>query len=460
MEKENKNKFSGFSISVITLYLLPCILIIAYYMGYLTLFRIVAIPIALMFAWGLYERFKTKDLRTLGILSILIAVICAQIGYFMTGSLLDGLCMGCYLMMFYGAIETIYRIIRSKESFCFLLLFTISLSLTSLPVNSQIVTRFSGENALKTEDSEVYVEEVDLYSNYTYVKITIKPKQYINRLKIWTSPYTYLQAGFKTLKYLGALSNDEKSYHSLEYDDGYGWDNASSSYKYSYTLVFEGSPDDGVRTISLVDPGVSYRGYSFRNIPINNREELSAPVFDGGESKTINTYNDTSNDWQKYIAYTTQRVNMRECSSTECDVTKVLNQGSALFVDKNDEENGFYKVLDIDSNEEGYVSKKFVKFKKRVEQDNGEMFRPTRKSSYTYAPPTVKINNNTELTLTLIMDGVKYTFKPYGSQTLTFQAKTYEFRASAPGVIPLAGKKKLELDYDYDWTFRIVTKYH
>lgn len=458
MEKENKNKFSGFSILVITLYLLPCLLIIAYYMGYLTLFRIVAIPIALMFVWGLYERFKTKDLRTLGVLSTLIAVICVQIGYFMTGNLLDSLCMGCYLMMFYGAIETIYRIIRSKETFGIILLFTFSL-FTSLPANSQIVTRFSGEDALQTEDSEVYVEEVDLYSNYTYVKITIKPKHYISRLKIWTSPYTYLEAGYRTLKYLGALSNDEKSYHSLEYDDGYGWDNAYSSYKYSYTLVFEGSPDDGVKSISLIDPGVSYRGYSFRNIPINNREELSAPVYNGGGSSSSSTYSSSNNDWQKYIAYTTQRVNMRECSSTECDIIKVLKQGSALFVDKNDEEDGFYKVLDIDSNEEGYVSKKFISFKKRVEQNDGEMFRPIKKTFHTYALPTVKIENNTELTLTLVLNGVKYSFKPYGSQTLTLQAKTYEFRASAPGVIPLAGKKTLELDYDYDWTFKIVTKY-
>lgn len=458
MEKENKNKFSGFSILVITLYLLPCLLIIAYYMGYLTLFRIVAIPIALMFVWGLYERFKTKDLRTLGVLSSLIAVICVQIGYFMTGNLLDSLCMGCYLMMFYGAIETIYRIIRSKETFGIILLFTFSL-FTSLPANSQIVTRFSGEDALQTEDSEVYVEEVDLYSNYTYVKITIKPKHYISRLKIWTSPYTYLEAGYRTLKYLGALSNDEKSYHSLEYDDGYGWDNAYSSYKYSYTLVFEGSPDDGVKSISLIDPGVSYRGYSFRNIPINNREELSAPVYNGGGSSSSSTYSSSNNDWQKYIAYTTQRVNMRECSSTECDIIKVLKQGSALFVDKNDEEDGFYKVLDIDSNEEGYVSKKFITFKKRVEQNNGEMFRPIKKTFHTYALPTVKIENNTELTLTLVLNGVKYSFKPYGSQTLTLQAKTYEFRASAPGVIPLAGKKTLELDYDYDWTFKIVTRY-
>ncbi len=458
MEKENKNKFSGFSILVITLYLLPCLLIIAYYMGYLTLFRIAAIPIALMFVWGLYERFKTKDLRTLGILSTLIAVICVQIGYFMTGNLLDSLCMGCYLMMFYGAIETIYRIIRSKEAFGIILLFTFSL-LTSLPANSQIVTRFSGEDALQTEDSEVYVEEVDLYSNYTYVKITIKPKHYISRLKIWTSPYTYLEAGYRTLKYLGALSNDGTSYHSLEYDDGYGWDNAYSSYKYSYTLVFEGSPSDGVKTISLIDPGVSYRGYTFRNIPINNREELPEPVYSGSSSTSSNSHYSYSNDWQKYIAYTTQRVNMRECSSTECDIIKILKQGSALFVDKNEEEDGFYKVLDIDSNEEGYVSKRYITFQKKVEQNKGEMFRPTKRVGYTYSPPTVNVKNNTNLTLTLVLNGTKYSFKPYGSQTITLQAITYDFRASAPGVIPLAGKKDFELGYDYDWEFRIVTSY-
>jgi hypothetical protein len=166
MEKENK-KINGFSILVIILYLLPCFLIVAYYRGYLTLFRIASIPIAVMFVWGLYERFKTKNLRTLGILSTLIAVICVQIGYFMTGHLLDSFCMGCYLMMFYGALETIYNIIKNKETLGILLLL-ISFFLTSLPANSQIITTFSGEDALQTEETEVYVEEVDLYSNYTY----------------------------------------------------------------------------------------------------------------------------------------------------------------------------------------------------------------------------------------------------------------------------------------------------
>lgn len=328
----------------------------------------------------------------------------------------------------------------------------------SVTAYTQIVTKFSGDDALQTEDEEVYVEEVDLYSNYTYVKITIKPKHYMTRLKIWTSPYTYLQAGYTSLRYLGALSNDGKSYHSLEYDDGYGWDNASSSYSYSYTLVFEGAPADGVNTISLIDPGVSYRGYTFRNIPINNREKLDEPVYSGSRTNT-RTYSGSSNDWQKYIAYTTQRVNMRECSSTECDVIKVLKQGSTLFVDKNDEDNGFYKVLDIDSNEEGYVSKKFVSFKKKVEQNSGDMFRPTKKNGYSYSPPIVNVKNNTELTLTLMLNGIKYTLKPWGSQSITLQAITYDFRASAPGVIPLAGKKKFEMDYDYDWTFRIITSY-
>lgn len=397
-----------------------------------------------------------NDLRTLGILS-LIVVICVQIGYFMTGNLLDGFCIGCYLMMLGGALETIYNMIKGKRTLGILLLL-VSFSLIAFPVKSQIVTTFSGENALQTEEAEVYVEEVELYSNYTYVKITIKPKRYISRLKIWASPDTYLEAGNRTLKYLGALSKDGTSYHSLEYDDGYGWNDASNSYKYSYTLVFEGSPSKGVKTISLIDPGVSYRGYSFRNIPINNREELSEPVYNG-EATSSRTYSNSSNDWQKYIAYTTHRVNMRECSSTECDIIRVLKQGSVLFVDKNDEENGFYRVLDIDTNEEGFVSKKYITFREKVKQDNGDMIIPTKKVGYTHAPPTVNVKNNTNRTLTLVLNGTKYTFKPYSSQTITLEAATYDYRASVPGIMPIAGRKNLELGYDYDWQFRIVTQY-
>lgn len=329
-------------------------------------------------------------------------------------------------------------------------LFTILFSSVSLWIDAQLVFTYDDENAFQDEDVKAYVEEVKLYSNYTYVTIAIKPKHYISRLNIWTSPYTYLQAGTKRLKYLGVLSKDEKSYHTIEYDEGYGWNDASSYKRYTYTLVFEGSPNDNVEYISVEDPGISYRGYCFRNIKIFEENELPDPIDD-------DTYSDDV--WEKYIAYTTKEVNMRKGPSLQSDVDIVLPQGAVLFVDKTQEENEFYRVLHIDSDREGYVSKKYINFQKKVTKSKGDMFVPTKQSGYSYTQPSVKIYNNTKLDMTLNLNGTNYKFKPNEKRTISLKAQSYDFRVSAPGVIPLVGTKTLKYGYDYDWEFYIKTVY-
>ena len=236
-EKVRKNRYKNWF--TIVFYLYPLIMIGFYYLGWITLFRICAIPIIIIFVVNIYGKYRYAN-WLLVILQLIFFLVFSEIGYIVTKKVLDGICMGCYVSIIIGAIESFIKKIREKNMSSFntiLALFVFAWSL-AMPVNSQIVTKFSGEDALLDEDTEVYVEEVDLYSNYTYIKITIKPKHYMSRLNIWTSPYTYVQAGYKTLKYLGALSNDEKSYHSLEYDDGYGWDNVSSSYKFYFHVNY------------------------------------------------------------------------------------------------------------------------------------------------------------------------------------------------------------------------------
>lgn len=160
-KKEKKKKVEKFFL--LFFYLMPFLCVAGYYLGYIVLFRVMAIPIALMIFLQLFMRFKTKDLRTLGVLSILLVIISVQIGYFITDNLLDNFCMASYLIMLYGIIENIYKIIKDKITLGFLL-FVYSLFM-SLPINSHIVTTFSGEDAIMTEDAEVYNKEADLHSN-------------------------------------------------------------------------------------------------------------------------------------------------------------------------------------------------------------------------------------------------------------------------------------------------------
>ena len=323
---------------------------------------------------------------------------------------------------------------------------------------AQLVTTFTPYDKYVTgDDVKAYVSKVTLYSNYTMIEIALKPYHYISRLNFWTSPYTYLQAGTKRLEYLGVLSKDEKSYHSAIYDDGYGWTGASSNYTYTYTLVFEGCPEDGVESISLVDPGESYHGYCFYNITINNPSNVDDPILDTDN----NEYSDDDNsniDWEKYLAYTTQKVNMRSESNSSSDIVMVLPRNTNLFVDKDEEENGFYKVIDLATNNEGYVSKNYIAFGKKIQRSSGKMFHGQQIGN-SYDPPVIHINNATNTSMKLKVGTTEYQFSPYEKKTITILSGTYNFLATAPGVYPLAGTKKFEAGWEYDWGFKVVTHY-
>lgn len=91
------------------------LIIVGYYLEYVTIFRVLAIPLGLMVMVTLYIRLKNREFRLMGILSLLTTIISIQIGYLMTGNIVDGTCMSCHLMLYYGSIESIYNEIKDKS---------------------------------------------------------------------------------------------------------------------------------------------------------------------------------------------------------------------------------------------------------------------------------------------------------------------------------------------------------
>ena len=91
------------------------LIIVGYYLGYVTIFRVLAIPLGLMVIVSLCVRLMYRESRLMGILSLLITIISIQVGYLMTGNIVDGACMSCHLMLYYGSIESIYDIVKNNS---------------------------------------------------------------------------------------------------------------------------------------------------------------------------------------------------------------------------------------------------------------------------------------------------------------------------------------------------------
>ena len=159
---------------------------------------------------------------------------------------------------------------------------------------------------------------------------------------------------------------------------------------------------------------------------------------------------------QSYLGWVTKYVNFRQGPGTNYGVISSLKPGTQIFIVSLETENDFYNIIDITTDKEGYIHKSFVKLGDLVEKNEREMFTPSGKTSN--YNPEIEIFNNTSLTLTLKLNFETYIFSPKQKKTITLSPGTYNYRASAPGVIPNIGTEYLESNMGYTWEFYIVTE--
>jgi hypothetical protein len=159
---------------------------------------------------------------------------------------------------------------------------------------------------------------------------------------------------------------------------------------------------------------------------------------------------------QSYLGWTTAKVNFREQPSTGASIIGSLYPGNQIFIVSLETDDDFYNIIDIKTNTEGYVNKKFVKIGKLLRENEQGIFTPNGQS--TSVDPDIEIFNNTSIILTLKLNSQIYSFSPYEKRTLTMSAGTISYRASAPGVIPNFGSETIKGNQGYTWQFYIVRR--
>lgn len=159
---------------------------------------------------------------------------------------------------------------------------------------------------------------------------------------------------------------------------------------------------------------------------------------------------------QSYLGNVTKQVNFRQGPGTDYEVISSLKPGTQIFIESLVTENDFYNIIDIATNAEGYIHKSFVKLGEPVEKNESGMFIPSGETSdYN---PDIEIYNNTSLDLTLKLNSISYIFSPQQRRILTLNPGSYNYRASARGVIPSIGTENMESNMSYTWQFYIVTE--
>ena len=159
---------------------------------------------------------------------------------------------------------------------------------------------------------------------------------------------------------------------------------------------------------------------------------------------------------QSYLGWVKKKTSLREEPSSSSTLLLTLNTGAQIYIESLETINGFYNVIDIETNTEGYIAESNVKIGEVVEKSKERLFSPSGKiAAY---DPEVEIFNNTSLDLTLKLNETVYKFSPQEKYTLKLSSGFYEFRASAPGVIPVSGNDNLESNMGYNWEFYVITQ--
>lgn len=159
---------------------------------------------------------------------------------------------------------------------------------------------------------------------------------------------------------------------------------------------------------------------------------------------------------QSYLGKTTTSVNFRESASLNSGVIRILPNEASLFIISLETVNGFLHAIDIKTNREGYVYKKYVKIGEVVEVNKNTL---TRSGTIDENVSELSIYNNSEFVMTLKLGSKVYIFKPKEKKKISLVAGMYSIRASAPGVIPYLSEDQVENGMSYEWTFYIQTIY-
>ena len=158
---------------------------------------------------------------------------------------------------------------------------------------------------------------------------------------------------------------------------------------------------------------------------------------------------------QSYLGIITKQVNFRQGPSSGYNVISSLKPQTQIFIVSLETENDYYNIIDITTDKEGYVHKSFVKVGKVVSKSKESVFTPSGQTSNNNSE--VKIFNNTSKTLTLKLNTELYYFSPKETKNINLNPGEYDFRASAPGVIPYIGTEDLNSNQGYSWEFFITT---
>jgi hypothetical protein len=159
---------------------------------------------------------------------------------------------------------------------------------------------------------------------------------------------------------------------------------------------------------------------------------------------------------QSYMGYTIKNSLLKTTPSSGGITVGKVPVSSNIFLISLYNYSGYYNVIDVNTNKEGYIAKANLKVGKEVLKSEGGLFSANGDAKGTV--PDVEIFNNTSRVLTLKLNDSTYTVAPNSKNVIALAIGNCEYRASAPGVMPMIGIENVEGGHSYQWQFYMSKK--
>ena len=160
--------------------------------------------------------------------------------------------------------------------------------------------------------------------------------------------------------------------------------------------------------------------------------------------------------YKSYIGIVNKEIDLLSGPGPGFEIIKNLIPGNQLFIISDKPINDYYNVIDIVSNEEGYVHKSSIELANEVEiNEVNDLFKFAGKSE-SLTSSRIEAINSSEKPMTLIFGGSTWLFAPKGKWFINVSPGNYKIIVSSPNVIPYIEKVEIESGKNYKREYVII----
>ena len=155
-----------------------------------------------------------------------------------------------------------------------------------------------------------------------------------------------------------------------------------------------------------------------------------------------------------FTGKTKARIKLRSSPSPYAEWITSMPKGAQVVWNKEDEIEGYCKVIFIGTDFEGWILSRNIINRQRVEKQKGNPFSEGELDDR-QSQPELRIFNNTNVYMNLKLDSKMYTLSPHERFKLTYADGDCSYMAAAKNILPSVGKHTFTNGHYYDWEFYI-----